>query len=226
MAEGFNANPTYDEADELMRQAGILRGEATRVFNIVGHYLGLGWPSTQYRAKLTQLRRDIVVFIQSIDGLIQDARQNRDAAHANHPRPRVYNKNLAFQRHRLHQLGMDTSLIARQMEQLRIDQARYVELQGLLRGRARPQEGEEALLAERATIMRTIYGTGSTRQGTQVRASVDYSSRMAYITEALTLYKMFDELHRLHEKLFLPQAGGAGGAATATNVNKPTTLRF
>ena len=178
MAEGFHANPTYDEADDLMRQADILRGEATRVYNIVLHYLGLDWPSVQYRAKLNELRQDIVAFIQTIDKVIEDARQNRDAAHANHPRQRVYNKNLAFQHRRLYKLGMDTSLIAQQMEQLRIDQARYVELQGLLRGRARPQESEEALLAERAAIMRTIYGTDSTRQGTQVRASVDYSSNL------------------------------------------------
>ena len=230
MAEGFNANPTYDEAVKLIHQAELLKIEATGVYSTVDLTLRQKWLSTQYRAKLNEFRRQIVSYIQTIEQFIEDARKNSEVADANHPKPRVFNKNLALQHRRLYLLGQNTESIARQMEQLRQDQARYVELQALLQGRSRPRESKKALLEERAAIMREISGTGTSRQGMQVGPQGFYNivlrSRITEVKQALELYELIDEFNRLHEKLFLPQAAAAGGGAAAVNVNKPSILKF
>ena len=223
MADRFNANPTYDEAVRLLQRARDLRAEASRALRDVKRNPALTLPGRKYKALVTQFRKDIVAYLQTLDRIIDEAEQNRDAANANHPVPRVFNKNLALELRRLDQQGRDTSHIADQMKQLLQDQARYEELRGLLHGR--PQETKDALRAERAAIMRTISGTDSRRQGMQVRPQQDYAQRMAYINEALKQYKLIEEFERLHQKLFLPQAGAAAGVGS-TNVNKPTTLIF
>lgn len=231
MAGMFNANPTYDEAVRLLQRARDLKAETIRALSDVERIPALNLPGGNHnalviqthKALVIQFRKNIVAYLQTLNRIIKETEQNRDAANANHPVPRVFNKNLALELRRLDQQGRNTSHIADQMKQLLQDQARYEELRGLLHGR--PQESKQALLAERAAIMRTISGTGSTRQGMQVRPQQDYAQRMAYINEALKQYKLIEEFERLHQKLFLPQAGAAAGVGS-TNVNKPITLKF